>query len=516
MSQLFGSIDNDVVDFFIKDSEELCDFSDDFLKVSPNLLCHAELYSLFSDLTEEAADCFIIAEASGNREYIVSDGTNGCIGNLRGKISALTLAKSKILLTILYCHLDCPSFGIQLPGFKDIKSGIGCEQTVPLTVLASLYKEDSDRYSLKYGIGDNIVSFELAAVFYQSFLLGLLCKGGGTDFSIFSLESGLALSFVGFADLDHSEPVAPHMPGFYKTDDIGTGKPAVGQNIFESDLVFDCPADHLFGKFNLGHPVFTLPLSVNIGITFKFFASLAFLVAESVVAILSRFPHNGEVKHKLGPAIGNSHQKTFEPEHTFVFKMGEDPADIFNASACLVEVGVIYYEACILTLRVGTHLDLVPQLRGYAPQGLAPCHARVGDEAIEHILLGINKSFYRRIPAVEDIFHTKIREQQQALEHRQRAVKCVTLVLESKRALFCHTYAGKYAGDGLHCLGEFFIVEKLFDFRYKWCNFVYRHGLSIFSVWLLKITHFLSFRQETMSFFYAPIYLSFNLRNLNQ
>ena len=105
MSQLFGFIDNDLIDFFIKESEELCDFRDYFLKVTPDLLSDAQLHGFFGDFPEETADCFIIIEASGHRKDIESNGADCSVGNLGGKVGALALAKTQILLAVLYDHL---------------------------------------------------------------------------------------------------------------------------------------------------------------------------------------------------------------------------------------------------------------------------------------------------------------------------------------------------------------------------------------------------------------------------
>ena len=70
MSQLFGFVNKNFIDFFIKVSEELRDFNYDFLEVSPDLLCHSELHGFSGHFPEETSDCFIITETSGNGEYV--------------------------------------------------------------------------------------------------------------------------------------------------------------------------------------------------------------------------------------------------------------------------------------------------------------------------------------------------------------------------------------------------------------------------------------------------------------
>ena len=115
MSQLFGFVDNDLIDFFIKESEELRDFSYDFLKITPDLLCHSELHRFFGDFPEEAPDCFIITEPSGYRKDVVTYGADSGIGNLASKVGALAFAKTQILLAVFYDYLQAPSSGVEFP-----------------------------------------------------------------------------------------------------------------------------------------------------------------------------------------------------------------------------------------------------------------------------------------------------------------------------------------------------------------------------------------------------------------
>ena len=460
MSQLFGAVDNDIKDFFIKESEELCNFGNNFLKINPDLLSNAQLHGFFSDLPEETSDCFIITEAPGHRKYVISGGTDSCVGNLGSKVGALAFTKTQILLAVLYDHFQVPSSGVEFPCLEYIQRSIGGEKTIPLPVLASLYKENPDRHPLDPCIGYNIIRLESTAVFDLFLLFSFLGKGGGTYFTVFSLESCLALALVRLADLYHPEPMAIDTTGYYETQDICAGKPTVGQNVFEPDPVFDCPSYHLFGKLNLGHPVFALPFLVQVGIVLELLTSRYFLVAQTMSAFFPRLSYKREVKQKLRLAVGNSHEKAFEPKYTFMLEMRIYPADIFPRAAGLVEVSVIYYKAAILTSGDGPHPYLVPQLGGYAPKSLSPRHTGIGDEAVEQILLGIDENFYRTDLTVENIFNSQIRQNHQTLKHRQQSIDGIGLALDTKNAFLGHPYIRKYACYGLHCLGEFFIVEN--------------------------------------------------------
>ena len=120
-----------------------------------------------------------------------------------------------MLLVVLYDNLPAPSSGIEFPCPEEIKRDEGGEQIVPLVALVSFYKENPDRHALKSCFGYNIIRPEFTAVFDLFLLLVLLDQSEGTYFSIFCIETGLALSLVRDADLYHPEPMTLHMPGFY-------------------------------------------------------------------------------------------------------------------------------------------------------------------------------------------------------------------------------------------------------------------------------------------------------------
>ena len=498
MSQLIGLIDHDLKDFFIRKSEELCYFGNDFLKISPDLLCYGELNSFLGHLSENPSDCLIVTEPSGYRKNVISDGADGGVSNLGDKIGALALAESEILLAVLYDYLEAPSSGIEFPCPQYVKGEICSEKAVPLPVLASLYKENSDRHSIQICVGDKIVGFQSPAVFYL--FLRLFSECGCAYCAIFSLEACLALTLVRFSDLQHPQPVTLDVSGFNEADYVSAGEPAVSQYILELYLVSDGAFDKLLGKLNLGRPVFPLPFLEHIGIAFKLLPSLDFLLTESVIALLARLSYDGEIKQKLRPAIGDSHKQTFEAKNTFMFKMGEYTSDILNGSPCLTEVRIIKNETDIIIFGICPHADPVPQLYRYAPQSLAPSHRGVLEETVEDILLRIHQNGGCGILCTENIFYSKIGKKYQTLEHRKTTVKSVTPVLYAKCTPVGHPYIGKYVCYGLHGSREIFIIEKFFDFRNKRSNFVYRHGRECVFWWYLKLLNFCQFGKNPCLF----------------
>ena len=65
-----------------------------------------------------------------------------------------------------------------------------------MPILASLYKENPDRYAIKSCISDDIIRPELPAVFDLLLFFCLSGKGGSAYFTVLSLEAGLAVSLA--------------------------------------------------------------------------------------------------------------------------------------------------------------------------------------------------------------------------------------------------------------------------------------------------------------------------------
>ncbi|MFS6554341.1 hypothetical protein VPJ68_02340, partial [Parabacteroides distasonis] len=113
------------------------------------------------------------------------------------------------------------------------------------------------------------------------------------------------------------------------------------------------------------------------------------------------------------------------------------------------------------------------------------------------------------------VFDAEARKQQKTLKYGEQPVHAVALACDSKRVTLGHPDLSENGTYVLHGCCHIRIFEEIFDIREKRCNFVYRHGIELVLVWYLKFTHFLPYRQETMSFFYAPISGNRDLRNLN-
>ena len=279
----------------------------------------------------------------------------------------------------------------------------------------------------------------------------------------------------------------------------------------------DSPPYHLFSEFNLGHVVFLLPLTKYLAVMFRCMASIEFLGAHAVVAFLSLLSNDGEVKKNLRYSIGGRHAETFEAEHRLVCKMRMDSSDFFNTPACLLMVGVVKNQTDVVRLVVGTHMYAVPQLYGYVPESLSPVHIRIFHEPVEDIFPRLDQWFENAVFLIAvGVSDTEAREQKKALKYGEQPVHAVVLACDGKRVTLRHPDLSENGNYVLHGCCHIRILEKVFDIREKWCNFVYPHGPELVSWWYLKLLIFLQLGKNPCRFFYALISSNQYLRNLNK
>ena len=501
MSQFIRLIDHGIIDFFVQKAEDLGYCRDQFLKDPPYLLCDGELYGLSGNLPEEAADSLVVAETFGNGEDVVlqTAQSRGC--NLGGEAGALTFAEAKVGLAILEHDFKRPASGIYLPCLEEIQPGVGRKQSVPFAMLGPADEEYPYRHSVECGVKHDIVAFEFAAVLLELEFLAQLDKRRCREVSM----PGMVFCLSVLADLDHAEPMAFDVTAMDEPDNLLVGKPAVGQDVTELHTFADGSFYHLFGKFYLGHVVFLLPLAEHFAVMFGSVTPHEFFFTHAIVPFFALLPDDGEIKKNLGNSVGDGHTETFESEHGLVGQMGVNTADFLDGPACLLMVGVVKNQTDIVDLMVGTHMYAVPQLDGYMPESLSPVYIWIFHKPIKDIFPCLDQWLENAVLLIAvRVFDAETREEQKALKNGEQPIHAVTLACDGKRVTLGHPDLGENGTYALHGGCHIIIFEKIFDIREKRCNFVYRHGLEYIFVWHLKFTHFLAFRQESMSFFLCP------------
>ena len=259
---------------------------------------------------------------------------------------------------------------------------------------------------------------------------------------------------------------------------------------------------HLFGQFYLGHAIFLLPLTEHLAVVFGCPTPFEFLGTHSIVFFLSFLSDYGKIKKNLGNTVGDGHTEAFESEHRLVGQMGVNTADFLDGTACLLMVGVVKNQTDVVRLVVGTHMYAVPQLYGYVPESLSPVHIRIFHEPVEDIFPRLDQWFENAVFLIAvGVSDTEAREQKKALKYSEQPVHAVVLACDGKRVTLRHPDLSENGNYVLHGCCHIRILEKVFDIREKWCNFVYRHGPELVFLWYLKLLIFLQLCKKPCRFF---------------
>lgn len=503
MSHFVRLVDNDIIDFFIHKAEGIRYGIDEFLQDSPYLLCHRELDSFTAYLPEEFTDGFVIGKASCRGEKIVLDGADCGSCYLRSEGVALAFAESKAYLAILENHLQRPTARIYFPCPCKVHGHVCCKQTVPTSMVCAPCQENADLDASGNSIIDDVVAPQSAAILLQFLIFAFPDKLERGEFP----SSDLVFCAALLSDLYHAEPVACDMKSMDEFHYIIAGEPTVRQHIFEFKLMADGSADHLLGKINLGCVIGSFAFVKQLACLFGYLTFLKFHGTHAVVALLAFLPKKFEIKEQLGNAVRDSHCQTFEPQYRLMTQMGMDAADFLYHASSFLMICIINNNTDILSPVVSAHPYLVPELDAYAPHGLAPVYIRIIEETVERILMCRHDICQSAFSLRTRYFpHSEKRKHQQALEHAQQPVDMVALAHHAYRVTFSHLDRNEDVCDILHSGRHIRIFEKSFDIREKWCNFVYRHGLSKFLFSTLNILIFCDIHKNPCRFLYP--YLS--------
>lgn len=177
------------------------------------------------------------------------------------------------------------------------------------------------------------------------------------------------------------------------------------------------------------------------------------------------------------------------------------PSYFLNSPAGLLMIGVIKDQTYIIWFMAGTQIYPVPKLDGHMPDGFPSVNRRIFHKAAEDILPRLDQRIKCAILLIAaSVFDAEAREKKKALKYSQQPVYAVTLACDGKCVALGHFDLRENRTYVLHSSCHIRILKKVFDIRQKRSNFMYRHGFELVFLVVLKITHFLVIRQETMSF----------------
>jgi len=363
--------------------DHLCDFQYGVQYQFPYPVRGGQLESTSCGLTEERSDGLIGLKPFHCAKYVILHHGQREAGNLRREVYALASAEVEQLLTIVICHLSCPTSSISPICLKEAEREVRGEQSIPLSFPASLRKEQTYSGSGKLHVYGAVGALKRSVMLGESLLLELLDNLVGCQVAPFGVVLGLA-------QLDHANQMTLDVAAGNQTNEVCTGKPTVNEQIVESDAALDGILHHLNGLFNLRHRVLLDAFLDSLSAMILAVSGFALLVRQSLllVRLAALLAMKREIEKQLAHAIAQKQRQTFVAEDTLMLDMREYLADKLTLTSTLWSVSVIDDQADrLVMLSLCAAADLTQQLEVHRIQQLAPLDITIIHKTIEHVLL---------------------------------------------------------------------------------------------------------------------------------
>ena len=382
MLKFIRTVDKSLEDFLILDLKTLGNLVDNVNDHSPDAFRYGKLRRVSCHFTEESADSFIGREASGRSKYVILHGSNSGTCNLGSKVAHLILAKSEIPFAVLEHDFQRPTHGIDVVGLLEFKLGVGCNQCVPVRLLISLCKEQTNFATGKLNIYSNLVASK--ATTELTSLFGVVEESNQCFCSIvLPVVAVLCLSH-----LNHTKVVALDMAGGNELDDLGTCEPTVCEDVVKVYLSGNKTLYHLYHERNLTLVILLDTFSrMAFRLAFLSESGIKLLLLKVVRAILAFFTDKTEVHEHLGGTISNTKEQSLEAENHLVLNVGEHLSNHLGLDASLRIVRVVNHQTYgSLVIPLCTRLSLVPELSCDIDEDFAPVIVLSRKKTIEHVL----------------------------------------------------------------------------------------------------------------------------------
>ena len=363
--------------------DHLCDFQDGVQYQFPYPVRGGQLESTSCGLTEKCSDGLVGLKPFHCAKYVILHHGQREAGNLRREVYALTSAEVEQLLTIVICHLSCPTSSISPICFEKAEREVRGEQSVPLSFPASLRKEQTHSGSGKLHVDGAVGTSERSVMLGESLLLELLDNLVGCQVSPLGM-------ILGLAKFDHTYQVALDVAAGNQANEVCTGKPAVNEQIVESDAALDGVLHHLDGLVNLRHRVLLDAFLDSLSAMILAIPCFALFVRQSLLLVwlAAFFTMKREIEEQLAHAIAQKQRQTFVAKDGLVLKVREYLADELTLTSALRSVSVIDNQADrLVMLSLCATADLTQQLEIHRIQQLAPLDITIIHKTIEHVLL---------------------------------------------------------------------------------------------------------------------------------
>ena len=363
--------------------DDLSDFQYGVKYEFPYPVRNRQLESTRGDITEECPDSFISLKPLHRAKNVVLHHRQRKAGNLCGEVYALTLAEVEQLLAIVVGHLGSPSHGVGAICLEEAEREVCGEQSVPLSLPATLGKEQTHGGSRKLHVNSAVSALQGSVVLGKSLLLESF------DNLVSSQVTPLSV-ILGLAQLDHAQQMALDVAASHQTDEVCTGKPAVNEQIVETNTTLDGILHHLDGLVGLLHGVL-LDALLN---------TLSGIVGrETLAALLVRQPllliglpafltMKRKVKEQLAQSVTQQESHTLVAEYGLMLNMRENFADELTLTSALGSIRVIYNQTdWPVIMSLAATADLPHQLEVHRVEQLAPLNVTIIHKTIEHVLL---------------------------------------------------------------------------------------------------------------------------------
>ena len=363
--------------------DHLCDFQDGVQYQFPDPVRGGQLESTSCGLTEKCSDGLVGLKPFHCAKYVVLHHGQREAGNLCRELYALTSAEVKQLLTIVISHLGSPAGSVRPVCFEKTEREIRSEQSVPMPIPASLREEQTHGSTGKLHINSAICAPQCPVMPDKALLLELLDNLVGCQVAPLGMVFGLS-------QFDHTNQMTLDVSAGNQANEVRTGKPAVNEQIVESDAALDGVLHHLDGLGNLRHRILLDAFLDSLSAMILAIPCFALFVRQSLLLVwlTAFFTMKREIEEQLAHAIAQKQRQTFVAKDGLVLKVRENLADELTLTSALRSVGVIDNQADrLVMLSLCATADLTQQLEIHSIQQLAPFDITVIHKTIEHVLL---------------------------------------------------------------------------------------------------------------------------------
>ena len=363
--------------------DHLCDFQDGVQYQFPDPVRGGQLKSTSCGLTEKCSDGLVGLKPFHCAKYVVLHHGQREAGNLCRELYALTSAEVKQLLTIVISHLGSPAGSVRPVCFEETEREIRSEQSVPMPIPASLREEQAYGGTCKLHVDGAVGALQGPVVLGEALLLEFLDNLVGCQITPLGVVFGLS-------QFDHTNQMTLDVSAGNQANEVRTGKPAVNEQIVESDAALDGVLHHLDGLVNLRHRILLDAFLDSLSAMILAISGLTFLVRQSLLLVwlTAFFTMKREIEEQLAHAIAQKQRQTFVAKDGLVLKVRENLADELTLTSALRSVSVIDNQADRpVMLSLCAAADLMQQLEVHRIQQFAPLDITVIHKTIEHVLL---------------------------------------------------------------------------------------------------------------------------------